>query len=206
MPETTIRKGEFARQVGVSAARVSQWVAAGMPVEAGGRLNLQRALAWVTENVDRSGGGWPARKATPPETQPASVPAASPQSSLPADPGRVLLVARAKKLLAEAKRAERVEKQQAGELLPTDEVESSAFSAYRQVRDGCQSIPARCAAAIVAQVRSALEAGGLTEDQIAGVAAKLSPMEFESLLASEVRKLLSDLADAIGDEGQGNSE
>lgn len=52
MDAATITKAELARLLGVSRARVSQYVKAGMPVRADGRLDRDVALAWVRANVD----------------------------------------------------------------------------------------------------------------------------------------------------------
>jgi hypothetical protein len=157
-----IRKGEFAQRVGVSAARVSQWVRAGMPVEPDGTLDLQRALAWVTENVDRSGGGWPARKAAPQGATPtAAAPhvggeqtAAAPHGATPTaaaiDPQRALLFARAKKLLAEARRAEREERRHAGELIEVAKVSEYVAFISQIMRDGILTQADRLAAAVAA--------------------------------------------------------
>ena len=127
-----VRKGELAQRVGVSAARVSQWVAAGLPVLPDGRVDLQQALDWITKNVDRTAGGWPARKAVnrgaiaaPPAASAANFGALPSPAGAPLDPNRALVVARARKLLAEAKKAERAERRQAGEL-----VEASTLREY----------------------------------------------------------------------------
>jgi hypothetical protein len=140
MPEL-LKKGELAQRVGVSAARVSQWVAAGMPVQSDGRVDLQKALDWITKNVDRSGGGWPARKAANRGAQPAMPPAEtvstglSPAAGAPLDPSRALIVARARKLLAEAKKAERAERRQAGELIEASTLREYVNQFSMLVRD-----------------------------------------------------------------------
>ncbi len=137
-----LKKGELAQRVGVSAARVSQWVAAGMPVRPDGKVELQQALDWITKNVDRTGGGWPARKAA--NRGAAAAPSAAATGNLgsavspggaPLDPNRALIVARARKLLAEAKRAERAERRQAGELLEASTLREYANQFSMLVRD-----------------------------------------------------------------------
>ncbi|MEP9348805.1 hypothetical protein [Xanthobacter sp. KR7-225] len=50
-PETMSKKG-FAELIGVSPGRVSQLIAAGLPVEPNGRINIERGRAWVAANVD----------------------------------------------------------------------------------------------------------------------------------------------------------
>jgi len=164
-----VRKGELAQRVGVSAARVSQWVAAGLPVLPDGRVELQQALDWITKNVDRSGGGWPVRKATNRGTVAAS-PAASTvnlgpaaSSSTPSDPHRVLVVARARKLLAEAKTAERAERRQAGELLEASSLLEYANQFSMLVRDHLLAQADRLAN-ILASVTGAAEAHRLIRE------------------------------------------
>ncbi|GAA0569452.1 hypothetical protein GCM10009099_03910 [Caenispirillum bisanense] len=55
-----VTKSEFARRIGRTPGRVSQYVAAGMPVRDDGKLNFAEALAWVEGNTDpakRTAGG-----------------------------------------------------------------------------------------------------------------------------------------------------
>lgn len=49
--EGRVRKGDFARLVGVSAGRVSQMITAGLPVEADGRIDTARGKLWIKDNV-----------------------------------------------------------------------------------------------------------------------------------------------------------
>jgi hypothetical protein len=48
----SLSKRGFAEEMGVSAARVSQWVAAGLPLEPNGRVNVEAARRWVDANID----------------------------------------------------------------------------------------------------------------------------------------------------------
>ena len=50
----TLRKADFARLVGVTPARVSHWVRAGLPVTATGRVNVAEGQKWLEENVDQA--------------------------------------------------------------------------------------------------------------------------------------------------------
>lgn len=62
MPE--VSKAEFARSLGVTAPRVSQYVKRGLPVLASGKVDLEIATRWVSENhhhVDRFGDRGSAR-------------------------------------------------------------------------------------------------------------------------------------------------
>lgn len=47
-----ISKSGLAKRLGVSKARVSQFVTAGMPVRPDGKVALGEALAWVEEHID----------------------------------------------------------------------------------------------------------------------------------------------------------
>lgn len=51
-PAETLSKKGFAEAIGVSAGRVSQLIASGLPVEPNGRIHVARGKAWVAENVD----------------------------------------------------------------------------------------------------------------------------------------------------------
>jgi len=53
-PAETLSKKGFAEAIGVSAGRVSQMIAGGLPVEPNGRIHVARGKAWVAENVDPS--------------------------------------------------------------------------------------------------------------------------------------------------------
>jgi hypothetical protein len=54
----TISKGELAAELKLTRARVSQFVAAGLPVRPDGRLNRDEALAWCREHWRPNSGGW----------------------------------------------------------------------------------------------------------------------------------------------------
>lgn len=51
-PAETLSKKGFAEAIGVSPGRISQLVAAGLPTEPNGRINVERGKAWIAENVD----------------------------------------------------------------------------------------------------------------------------------------------------------
>lgn len=53
-----LRKAELARMLGVTRARVSQLVTAGLPVEADGRLDRTAALGWIAAYCSSAGAGW----------------------------------------------------------------------------------------------------------------------------------------------------
>lgn len=47
-----LTKGEFAKLIGVSSARVSQYIADGLPVEFDGRIDVARGWQWMKVNLD----------------------------------------------------------------------------------------------------------------------------------------------------------
>jgi phage terminase Nu1 subunit (DNA packaging protein) len=194
----TIKKGELAKRLGVSAARISQLVAEGLPVLADGKLDYQASLAWIAQHVDRAGSGWLARKAVgqvdaPRKPRAAADPVPQPAGS---DLPTMLLRARTIKLIADGQRAQRLEKVAAGELVAKADVEATALDVHRQVRDACQTIPARCCGVIMAEVRRAIEAA-MVPEVAASIIAGLSPAEAERLFSVEIRKILDDLATKV---------
>jgi phage terminase Nu1 subunit (DNA packaging protein) len=48
---TTIAKSELAKKLGVSKARVSQYVKMGLPVLSDGKIDLSAALNWLNQNI-----------------------------------------------------------------------------------------------------------------------------------------------------------
>jgi len=55
-PAYTIAKGEFAKDMEVTPAAVSQWVAKGMPVRDDGRLDTAVVAKWLLDNLDPVNG------------------------------------------------------------------------------------------------------------------------------------------------------
>ena len=53
-PPSTLSKKAFGEAIGVSPGRVSQMIAAGLPVEPNGRVDPAKGKAWVAANVDPS--------------------------------------------------------------------------------------------------------------------------------------------------------
>jgi len=47
-----LTKGEFAKLIGVSRGRVSQYIAGGLPVEFDGRIDVARGRQWMKANLD----------------------------------------------------------------------------------------------------------------------------------------------------------
>lgn len=147
---TIITKAELAARLGVSRPRISQLVAQGLPVREDGRVELEPALSWIAEHTDRSrsvGRSRPA--ATLPRTAGQGMAnLTGPQPS--ADPGQVLLVARARKALAETKRIERLEKVASREVISMSEACEYAAHFSRIVRDSALSQADRLTDAVLA--------------------------------------------------------
>ena len=55
---TRMSRSAFARHLGISPARVTQYVKAGMPSYYDGSLNTERAERWIRKNVRTSRNGW----------------------------------------------------------------------------------------------------------------------------------------------------
>jgi Mn-dependent DtxR family transcriptional regulator len=143
--EQIISKADLARHLGVSRPRVSQLIGQGMPARPDGRIDLQAALVWISQHSDRSRNVGRARKPTsvPPSPSPRVYgdAAASPpmMQSGATDPGRVLLIARARKALAETKRFERLEKLASGEVIAASEARRYASEFSHILRDAALS-------------------------------------------------------------------
>jgi len=147
---TIITKADLAARLGVSRPRISQLVAQGLPVREDGRVELEPALAWIAEHTDRSRNvGRTRPAASVPQTQRQGAPSLTgPQAS--ADPGQVLLVARARKALAETKRIERLEKVASREVISMAEASEYATHFSRIVRDSALSQADRLTDAVLA--------------------------------------------------------
>ena len=62
-----VTKSELAQELGVSRGRVSQLITRGLPIEAGGLVNLELAAYWVLDHVspaaaESSSARWNARQ------------------------------------------------------------------------------------------------------------------------------------------------
>lgn len=146
---TIITKADLAARLGVSRPRISQLVAQGLPVREDGRVELESALSWIAEHTDRSRSVGRARPtATVPRVQGQSAPTLTAQPA--ADPGHVLLVARARKALAETKRIERLEKVASREVISMAEACEYASHFSRIIRDSALSQADRLTDAILA--------------------------------------------------------
>ena len=143
-------KSAFGREVGVSPGRVTQMISAGLPVEADGKIDVERGRAWMRMNIDpRRSGGRTAR--------------AVPATSAPAVPSERDRLAREQADAVALKNA-----RLRGELVPAAEVEKAWSDILRRVRSKVLAVPARVrqmnphltgrdVAAIDAELRRALE-------------------------------------------------
>jgi hypothetical protein len=143
-----ISKTELARRLKISKPRVSQLVRAGMPVLPDGKVDAAVALDWIARRTDPSHNiGRRQRGPAGPVVAPTPVGATTKFSG---DAGAVLLVARAKKAIADAKRAERLERHQAGELIERTEAAAYAANFSMLVRDHMLVQPDRLAERLAA--------------------------------------------------------
>jgi len=154
-----VTKTELARRLDISKGRVSQLIRQGMPVLPSGFVDLDACCRWIDQHVDRAHAGWGSTRKTPaapspPETaarrQPTNFPPPAPPPAIGADPAKVLLVAKAKRALADAKRAERLERKQAGELLERIEMNAYITNFSLLVRDHVLIQAERLAAQVAA--------------------------------------------------------
>ena len=146
MEQTILSKADLARKLNVSRARISQLCHEGLPVLANGKVEMQSALSWISTHVDRSRDVGRTRRPAP---APSSF-TPTPNPPMQADAGRALLIARAKKALAEARRAERLERHQAGELVERTEAAAYAANFSMLVRDHVLVQPDRLAERLAA--------------------------------------------------------
>ena len=147
----TISKADLARRLKISRARVTQMCHAGMPVRPDGKVDAAVALDWIARRTDpshrigRRNRGPAGHAAPPPVVEP--TPATTRFSG---DAGAVLLVARAKKAIAAAKRAERLERHAAGELREAGELTQYATTFSWIVRDQVLAMAERLAPTVAA--------------------------------------------------------
>ena len=147
----TISRAELARRLKISRARVTQLCHAGLPVLPDGKVDAAVALDWIARRTDPSHRI--GRRNRGPAGHVASAPVDAPAPVTPrfsGDAGAVLLVARAKRAIADAKRAERLERHQAGELVERTEAAAYAANFSMLVRDHVLVQPDRLAERLAA--------------------------------------------------------
>ncbi len=110
MPDAEpIKKSQLAQLLGVSKGRISQLITAGLPVREDGRIDRAAAEAWHHQR-SATQTPTPIRRAEP-----------KPKSDDAVDEN-TFIAARTRRELAEARRAERRDLEEAGELVRVDEV------------------------------------------------------------------------------------
>ena len=146
-----ISKADLARRLNVSRARVTQLSHAGMPTLPDGKVDAAVALDWIARRTDPSHQiGRRKRAPAPPVSAPPAVEPAPATTRLSGDAGSVLLVAKAKKAIADAKRAERLERFAAGELKEASELAQYATTFSWIVREHVLAMAERLASAVAA--------------------------------------------------------
>lgn len=121
-----VRKAAFAKLVKVTAARMSQMIALGLPVEADGRIDVARGREWIRENISAT------RSA-----------AQSAQADLPFAAQPDAARERLRLLSAQADQAELKAAALRRELVPAAEVQREWAGILRQVRAGILAVPSR---------------------------------------------------------------
>lgn len=121
-----VRKLDFAKLVNVSPGRVSQMVAAGLPVEADGRIDVARGKLWIQENIS------PTRSA-----------AQAAQADLPFAAQPDAASERLRLLKEQADHAALKNAALRRELVPAAEVEREWSGVLREVRAGILAVPSR---------------------------------------------------------------
>ena len=149
----SMTKSGFAKAIGVSAGRVSQLIAKGLPVEADGKIDVARGKLWISENIDIG----------------RSVAQAQSAFQFSEEKNRHTLTAEKTRLMKEqADAAELRNRKLRGELVEAGEVEKEWAGILRKVRAGILAVPSRVrqllphlsahdAGVIEAELRSALE-------------------------------------------------
>ena len=128
----TVSKKRFAEIIGISQGRVSQLIAAGLPVDVKGRINLKMGKAWYIANTDAN-----RRKAG---------------NSAPADLIGPLDLNRLK-----AKREELALQRELGAVIDRQEAERILFAMIRQERDSWMGWATRAGIALAGELGTDVE-------------------------------------------------
>jgi hypothetical protein len=138
-----LSQSAFAKAAGVSRGRVSQMVAAGLPVDANGRIDVDAGRAWIAQNVNadmRRGGG--RKKGTKVK---AARPTAVDGTMATISNLRGFVLARQARLL------DHELKRKNGEVVDKAEAERAIFGRARMERDGWLGFASRAAAVLAAE-------------------------------------------------------
>lgn len=87
-----VTKAAFAKARGIHPSRVSQWVAAGLPVRADGKIDAKAGEAWIAANLDHGRrNGWQGDDGQEPDNRPTLADARRTREQLRAERERLAL-------------------------------------------------------------------------------------------------------------------
>lgn len=131
-----VTKSQLAEIFGVSRGRISQYITAGLPVRPDGRVDRAAAEEWH-------------RRRTATQT-PTVVRRSEQKAKSDEEPGENLFIAaRTRRELAEARRAERKDREEAGELVRIDEVRKAFDGIGRIYAAGRENLPVQLAPRLI---------------------------------------------------------
>ena len=148
--DESITKANFAREIGVSKARVSQLVKLGPPVLSDGRLDCQEALTWYQSNIRLTAKRVAANGAPGPTAKLSHVPAPSVSASSGLSAAQRYQAARAQNEENKARLSSLDLESRSGRLVSVEHVKRAVFETYRCVRDRLLALPDRLAARLAA--------------------------------------------------------
>lgn len=139
-----ISTADFARKVGLTSGRISQYKRAGMPVLADGSIDAAAAEAWMDENID------PARRRRRPAAAPGLLDQAPATGRPAAVPPEYTSVRTEHERLKHELTALQLARER-GELVSRAEVERTVFALARHYRDASQNFVIRLAPLLAAE-------------------------------------------------------
>ncbi|MBF0561961.1 MAG: hypothetical protein HQL37_08035 [Alphaproteobacteria bacterium] len=176
MTDTTMTKSDFARSVNLSAARISQLIALGLPVRPDGKIDPEPALAWMEDTLDRSHRRGTRQAPPTPRLAPSAPTPAPAEPPRPATPMNMSHAEIRRMLdLVRVQRAKLDLEKEKGELVSRNVIRGELFAWARQERDAWLAWSRRVAPLLAAEVQG--DAGAVF-----------------ALLDRHVREQLSDLA------------
>jgi hypothetical protein len=186
MPIASLRG--YAKHRGVSLKAVQKAIESGrIHTTADGKIDVEQADAEWARNTGpkvRRSSGEP--KTPPPRSEEAR------HESLPAGPSYAQ--SRAIREAYEARLAKLTYEERIKKLINADEMRIAAFNLSRMIRDRVLNVPDRVVGAVLAEVRSALAALGIGEEQLKG----MDMAKVHGILLAEVRNILEEFADDLG--------
>ncbi|MEI8395394.1 MAG: hypothetical protein WCF85_11705 [Rhodospirillaceae bacterium] len=140
MTEAGDSQRQFAQRVGLSQTRIVQLVKEGLPLLPSGRINVEAALRWLEQNLDRvrsaRAKGVAVEEPVPPRPAPtpASAPAAAPTAPAAAS-GVTMAEARRQHEIVKVATARLKFERDKGKLISKDEVRIHVFNRARKERN-----------------------------------------------------------------------